>query len=361
MRYSRNTALLAVTLLLAGQLPFSSQSAEAAEAVGTADSFNWLVAERSVPPPAGASADLRTAIATTPPPDVAASSTYPQSVEAWQAFIEAADRGQTLPLTAVEQVGVSIVREEIAGVSVYRITPNEIADQHSDHLFVYLHGGAYVFGKGDASVPEAALIAATAGIPALAIDYRMPPAHPFPAAVDDAVAVYRELLASYEPSAIAMGGTSAGSGLALATVHQLLAMQLPVPSAIYAGTPWADLTKTGDTLFTNEGIDRILVTYEGLLKGAALLYANGHDLTDPLLSPIYGDFAGFPPTFLVSGTRDLFLSDTVRTHRKLRAAGVDADLHVYEAISHAEYAFVRSAPESDDMYAELAAFLAQHL
>ena len=118
---------------------------------------------------------------------------------------------------------------------------------------------------------------------------------------------------------------------------------------------------TRRALYTNEGLDRVLVTYDGSLGAAARLYAAGHDMKDPLISPIYGDFDGFPATMLVTGTRDLFLSDVVRTHRKLRAAGVTADLHVYEGMSHAGYLVAAQSPESIDMYQELSAFLDKHL
>jgi acetyl esterase/lipase len=206
------------------------------------------------------------------------------------------------------------------------------------------------------------LVAERLGIAVIAVDYRMPPMdEPFPAAVDDAVRVYLELLESYDASAIAVGGTSAGGGLTLALVHRLKAIGAPLPGALYAGTAWADLTKTGDTLYTNEGLDRILVQYEGGLQAAAALYVGVSDWKDPLVSPVYGDFAGFPPTILTTGTRDLFLSDVVRTHRKMRAAGVEADLHVYEAMSHAGYAIWTDTPESRDMYSEVGAFLAGHL
>jgi monoterpene epsilon-lactone hydrolase len=97
------------------------------------------------------------------------------------------------------------------------------------------------------------------------------------------------------------------------------------------------------------------------LEGAAKLYAGDHALTDPLLSPVYDDFKGFPPTYLVSGTRDMFLSNTVRVHRKLRTAGVVADLNVYEGFSHGEYLKVFESPESQQVYAELRAFLLEHL
>ena len=109
------------------------------------------------------------------------------------------------------------------------------------------------------------------------------------------------------------------------------------------------------------GFDRVLVAYDGLVEAMAALYADGHDLKDPLISPIYGSFDGFPPTYLVTGTRDMFLSDTARSHRKLRAAGVVADLNVYEGFSHAEYLMVPTAPESREVFTEMGSFLAQHL
>ena len=198
-------------------------------------------------------------------------------------------------------------------------------------------------------------------MPVFSIDYRMPPRHPFPAAIEDVVTVYRHVLGNRPAKSIALGGTSAGGGLTLAAVQRFLELDLDVPGAIYAGTPWADLTKTSDSLFTNEGLDRVLVTYEGLLRGAAELYANGQDLTNPLISPLYGDFRGFPPAYLVTGTRDMLLSDTVRTHRKLRTAGAVADLNVYEGLSLAGYLVVPNSPESQQVYGELNAFLLRHL
>ena len=157
----------------------------------------------------------------------------------------------------------------------------------------------------------------------IAIDYRMPPARPFPAAVDDAVAVYRHVLGNRPARSIALGGTSAGGGLTLATVRQLIELGVDVPGAIYLGTPWADLTDTSDTLHTNEAIDRVLLNYDGWLSAAARLYAGDHELTHRLISPVYGEFDGFPPTYLISGTRDMPLSGIV----KLRLTAVSDPQH----------------------------------
>jgi acetyl esterase/lipase len=208
---------------------------------------------------------------------------------------------------------------------------------------------------------EPVLIADRIGIPVLSVDYRMPPAHPFPAALEDAVAAWRGVLERHAPGSVVLGGTSAGGGLALALVHRLKALKLPLPGALYLGTPWSDLTKTGDSYWINEGADRLLVTYDGALAAAARLYAAGRDLRDPLISPVYGDFGGFPPAFLVTGSRDLFLSLTARVHRRLREAGVQADLNVYEGLSHGDHIGLMDTPESRQVYRELGAFISRHL
>ena len=331
-------------------------------AVGHAAEGDWQIPARTLSPPQGASSALQDAVAQTPAPPVMQRKAFqPASAEEWRAMI-AQFPDQTDLEALATQANVTIEAGEIGGVAVYRVAPKGGARApHASHTFLYIHGGAYVFGGGEAAIPEAAVISAFAGIPSVAVDYRMPPDHPFPAAVDDVVAVYRELLKDHAPGQIAIGGTSAGGGLSLAAIHRMKSLDLPVPGAAYLGTPWADLTDASDSLHTLEGIDRILVTYDGMLASAAKLYAAGTPLTDPLISPVYGDFAGFPPTYLVTGTRDMLLSDTARVHRKLRAAGVVADLNVYEGLSHAEYMMLVGSPENLQTYGELAQFLAAHL
>jgi acetyl esterase/lipase len=174
--------------------------------------------------------------------------------------------------------------------------------------------------------------------------------------MDDAMAVWRGALTMQKPENMAIVGTSTGGGMLLAMILRAKAEGLPLPAAIAPGTPWSDLTETGDTYKTNEWLDNVLVSWSGYLQHAARIYANGRDLKDPQLSPIYGDFHGFPPAILVSGTRDLFLSNTVRTHRKLRQAGVEAHLHVFEGMSHAQYLFNADAPETKETFEEIARF-----
>ncbi len=329
-----------------------------------AQDSDWTIGSRTLPAPAGASDALRQAIASTPQPDVAQhirQTTY-TTREEWVESIRAADASKTQTIEALaERWKVTIKEEKIAGVTVHTVTPVNIDPANKDRLFVHVHGGAYVVGAGRAGLPEAILIAYRAQIPVVSIDYRMPPEHPFPAAVDDVVTVWKSLLGDQPANSMALGGTSAGGGLTLASTLRFMELRLETPGALWAGTPWADLTKTGDSHFTNEGIDRILVSYHGLLEGAAKLYADGRDLKTPLISPVYGNFKGFSPTYLVTGTRDLFLSDTVRVHRKMRVAGVVADLNVYEGVSHGDYAAVVDSPESQQALGELRAFLLKHL
>ncbi len=328
-----------------------------------AENEPWTIGPRTLPAPAGASEVIRAGIANRAQPDVAKHVRQTTVVPGkdFRRRIRAANarRGAEAKFRA-KRWGVTIGKAEIAGVSVRTATPAGIDPANRSRLFVHLHGGAYVIGAGKAILLEAVLIAHRGRIPVVSIDYRMPPDHPFPAAVDDVVAVWRELLAERQAKSMALGGTSAGGGLTLAATQRFIELGLEVPGALWAGTPWADLSKTGDSLYTNEGIDHKLVSYHGLLESAAKLYADGRDLKTPLISPVYGSFKGFPPTYLVTGTRDLFLSDTVRVHRKMRVAGVVADLNVYEGVSHGDY-FFRDSPEFEQSSGELRDFLLRHL
>ncbi|MBL8894703.1 MAG: alpha/beta hydrolase, partial [Rhizobiales bacterium] len=268
------------------------------------------------------------------------------------------DKGARALWTALK---LTVTPMMIAGVKCYRLVPQDLPPENEARTFVHVHGGAYVFFGGDAATGEAAMIAYATKTPVISVDYRMPPDHPYPAALDDALAVWREVVKGRDSAKSALFGSSAGGGLAMATVLKLKQAREPLPGVLFLGTPWADLTKTGDTYFANDEVDNALVSYEGVLEAAAKLYAAGRDLKDPLLSPLYGDLTGFPPSILISGTRDLLLSLTVRTHRSLREAGVDAELQVFEGMSHAQYLTAYPAPEALEAIGEVAAFFERHL
>ena len=260
-----------------------------------------------------------------------------------------------------EELGVTIEPATVGGVKAFILTPRLVASANQNRILINLHGGGRVLYPGESGTREATLMAAFNGYKVISVDYRMPPDFPFPAALDDAIGAYREVLKTTKPENIGIFGTSAGGALIAATLLRAKMEGLPMPGAIALGTPTVDLTKTSDSLFTNEGVDNSFSTYEGFIRATTTLYANGRDLKDPLISPIYGDVRGFPPTILTSGTRDLYLSNAVRMHRKLRAAGVEAVLQVWEGQSHAQYSADITAPETKEYHDEIARFFDLHL
>src|SRR5262249_35908447 len=179
--------------------------------------------------------------------------------------------------------------------------------------------------------------------------------------LDDVITVWKALIKTTNPKNMAVFGTSAGGALTLSMILRAKQENLPLPAAISSGTPMSDLTNAGDTFRTNAMVDNVLVAPDAFCDKAAALYADGRDLKDPMLSPVYGDMRGFPPTILTSGTRDLLLSSTVRVHRKLRQAGVEAELQVYEGQSHAHYLRDPAAPETKEAVEEIAHFFDKHL
>jgi monoterpene epsilon-lactone hydrolase len=281
----------------------------------------------------------------------------PGDTAGWHAMIQASNDQLIAVLgPQVEDLPITVDERSMAGVPVFVLTPEEAGDGPDQPIYLDIHGGALIIGGGDACRVMALQAAARVRMSTWSVDYRMPPDHPYPAALDDCVAVYRQLLKVRPPERIVVGGGSAGGNLAAALILRARDEGLPLPAALLLLTPEADLTESGDTFQTNLGIDSVLT---GSLADSIALYAGDHDLRHPYLSPLFGDLSlPFPPTFLQSGTRDLFLSNTVQMHRKLRAGGVDAELHVFEAMPHGGFF---GAPEDQELAAEVRRFIAARL
>jgi monoterpene epsilon-lactone hydrolase len=285
--------------------------------------------------------------------------TWPNTVEDWKRLsAPSAGRGVT---ALRERFKVKSEPLTVNGVQAYLITPQDLPPENRNRLLVHVHGGCYVLSGGEAGTTEAIYMAGFGRFKVLSIDYRRPPEFRYPAALDDSVAGWKGALKMADPTNMAIFGTSAGGALTLSTILRAKQEKVPLPAAIAPGTPMSDLTRTGDSFQTNHMVDNVLVAADGRCDAMARLYANGHDLKDPMLSPVYGDMRDFPPTLLTTGTRDLLLSNTVRVHRKLRQAGVEAELHVYEGQSHAHYMRDVNAPETKEAFEEIARFFAKHL
>jgi len=339
----------------------TSAPAPAAGAAGTsADLAPRLVPAKRLPVPDDVSPGLQALIAK--PLNPIWDKLW-QTGAAWRA---AADR-QAAPVERdiippmLARLHVSVQPVRVAGVRAFLVTPAHLPAANRDKLLIHVHGGCYELYPGKSGTVEAILMAGIGGYRVLSVDYRMPPEAYFPAPIDDTIAVYKAVLRRHPARDIAIFGTSAGGALTLETVLRARQLGLPMPGAIAPGTPMSDVTKRGDSFQTNEMVDNVLVSRDGFCDAATRVYAHGHDLADPLLSPVYGDMHGFPPTILTTGTRDLLLSNTVRVHRKLREAGVEAQLEVFEGMSHAQYERDDRIPENREAFTEIAQFFARHL
>lgn len=276
---------------------------------------------------------------------------------AWRAYIEESNRWLLSQMEMAAQFfPAEILTHQLSRTSLYEIIPQSLSSEYEDCVIFYIHGGAYIHGTGLAGAYMAMPLTGMAQMRTVSVDYRMPPDHPFPAGLEDAIEAYRMALERFNPENVVVCGGSAGAGLAAAFVLKARDIGLPLPGACVLVSPEADLTESGDTFETNIFVDVVLTER---LTDSIALYADGHDLRDPYLSPLFGDFSkGFPPTILISGTRDLFLSNTVMMHRKLVSAGVEAELHVWEAMPHGGFF---GASEDVDVLAEQVRFIHKRL
>ena len=272
----------------------------------------------------------------------------------WEKVKAAVDANYARMLAAASEVPeATVATTRLNGALVHVATPADVIA--SEAVYLELHGGALVFGAGDACRHGARVQADQLGVTVWSIDYRLPPEHRYPAALDDCLAVYRAALERHPAHRIVVGGRSAGGNLAAAMLLRVRDEGLLMPAALVLLSPEVDLTESGDSFAVNAGVDVVL---PGSLMANNRLYAGGADLAFPYLSPLFGDVTGFPPTLLLTGTRDLFLSNTVRMHRRLLAAQVPAELHVFEAMPHGGFG---GTPEDREAAREVTRFVHDRL
>jgi acetyl esterase/lipase len=255
---------------------------------------------------------------------------------------------------------VNIASSTIAGIPVRIVTPiDPIPANKKDRVLINLHGGGFTTDSG--SLTESIPIANLTHTKVVAVLYRLAPEHPFPAAVDDSVAVYKELLKTYKPQHIAIYGASAGGILTAEVAVKIKQLGLPLPAALGIFTGTGDFSTLGDTqaVYSVTGLaGHLNPPAEGVQWLAD--YVGSANPKDPVLSPLYADLHGMPPTLFLTSTRDMMLSGTAILHRAYLRAGVDAQLAVFEALNHGFW-YEANLPESKEADEMIARFFDAHL
>jgi monoterpene epsilon-lactone hydrolase len=304
-----------------------------------------LSSPANAPPPKTVSAEAQRFLGSIP--DDAA----PEDLQAHREMCAQVQR--ELGAVLLERHRVTMQDAFMAGVPVRIFTPAQMKAQSHGALLLNLHGGGFTVDAG--SVTENAPVAAYTGLRVVAARYRLAPEHTFPAAVDDAEAVYRTLLADHEADRIGLYGTSAGACLCAQLLVRLTEQGEPLPRAFGFFTGTADLSRSGDSEFFFRPTGD-----PALVESQFSAYLKDNDRLSPRVSPIFSDLKGFPPTLCIAGTRDFMLSQTSLFHRALLDAGVDARLQVFEAMPHAHWIYL-DLPESTQAFRAMAAFFLRHL
>ena len=229
-----------------------------------------------------------------------------------------------------------------------------------DRALLFLHGGGYSIGSINTHREVVSRISRAAGVMGLAIDYRLAPEHPFPAAVDDAVAVYRWLLSNgFQPSRIAISGDSAGGGLTLAALLALKDAGDPLPAAGIPLSAWTDLEGVGESMTTLADVDPRVT--KDVLEYMAKNYIGDRDPRMPLAAPLYGDMRGLPPLLLQVGGAEVLRDDSTRVVELAKAAGVDATVEVWDDMIHDWHQFAYMLPEGQQAIDRIGEFIRQHM
>lgn len=253
--------------------------------------------------------------------------------------------------------GLQVSRRPLAGLNAeWLSTPG----CQPGLAILHLHGGGYVMGSCASHRSLVGNIANACGVRAVVPEYRLAPEHPFPAGLEDAVAAYRALLdEGVAAEQIVVSGDSAGGGLALALLLTLREAGIPMPRAAVLLSPFTDLTCTGESLKTREGIDPWLSST--LLEPMIARYLGDHDRRDPRVSPVLADLSGLPPMLIHVGDHEILLSDSTRLAERARAAGVEVELQVWPELWHVFHLFAPALPEANDALERIGHFVRTQL
>ncbi|WP_217240711.1 alpha/beta hydrolase [Streptomyces sp. AC555_RSS877] len=290
--------------------------------------------------------------------------------DALDAMLRSAPRSETPPPTVAEQrsgFSAALTRPALAGVVTRRTVLGgrpalelEPAEVSGRGRLLYLHGGGYVVGSPDTHEGLVSELARRLGLRALSVDYRLAPEHPFPAAVDDALAAYRELLdAGIDPRDLVIAGDSAGGGLSIATLLAARHAGLPQPAAVVLFSPWVDLTLAGESMRSKQDADPLFI--EADLRAFADLYVGAGDRAHPLASPLFADLTGLPPLLVQVGANEVLLDDAVRLAARAGADDVEVTLEVGPGLPHVFQLQYGRLDEADAALDRAAAFLTAYL
>ena len=252
---------------------------------------------------------------------------------------------------------VTVTAAALGGVPTAEITIGGIEPRQ---VVLYFHGGVYVLGDAASAAGLASQVGRQAGAKVISVDYRLAPEHPYPAAVDDALAAYEALLHDgIASSDIAFAGESAGGGLAVATLVNARDHGLPLPAAALVMSPYADLTLAGATMDTKRDVD-VLMSRENL-QSRVSDYTSGHDPALGLISPVFADLSGLPPLIIQAGTHEVLLDDAVRLARQAATADVEVTLDITPRVPHVFQTFYPILDEAAAALDRAGQFLSAHL
>jgi epsilon-lactone hydrolase len=252
---------------------------------------------------------------------------------------------------------VTVTSAELGGVPTAEITIDGIEPRH---VVLYFHGGVYVLGDAFLAADLASQIGRRTGAKVISVDYRLAPEHPYPAAVDDALAAYEALLQDgTAPSDIAFAGESAGGGLAVATLVNARDHGLPLPATTLVMSPYADLTLAGTTMETKREADPLLS--REALQARVPDYTSGHDAGLPLISPIFADLSGLPPLIIQAGSHEVLLDDPIRLAGAAAVADVEVTLDITPGVPHVFQAYHPLLDEATAALDRAGQFLSAHL